>query len=127
VTVLDSGPTSRGTLAHVQIQPGSSTGAFTLTNAAGTGAPSDDDFKVTPAVTSFSPTSGPVGTVVQINGSAFTGARKVSFGGIAARAFTVDNDSTIHATVPPGALSGPIEVVTPSGKGSSSTSFTVTP
>jgi hypothetical protein len=127
IPVVDSGPTNRGTLAHVQIPAGASTGTFTLTNPAGTSAPSAKAFKVSPTVSSFSPSSGPKGSVVQINGSGFTGATKVSFGGKAAQTFTVDNDSTIHATVPPKAVSGPIEVTTPGGKGASSSSFTVTP
>jgi len=127
IPVDDSGPTNRGTLAHVTIPAGASTGTFTLTNPAGTSAPSAKAFKVTPTVTSFSPSSGPKGSVVQINGSSFTGATKVTFGGKAAQTFTVDNGTTIHATVPPKAVSGPIEVTTPAGKGASSTSFTVTP
>jgi hypothetical protein len=127
VPVDSSGPTNRGTLAHVTIPAGATTGTFTLTNAAGTSAPSAKAFKVTPTVTGFSPSSGPKGSVVVINGSGFTGATKVTFGGKAALSFTVDNDGSIHATVPPKAVSGPIGVQTPSGKGASTASFTVTP
>jgi hypothetical protein len=127
IPVIDSGPGPTGTLAHVSIPPGASTGTFTLTNAAGTSAPSAKAFKVTPSVTGFSPSSGPKGSVVTITGSAFTGATKVSFGGKAAQTFTVDSSTQIHATVPPKAVSGPIEVTTPAGKGASAGSFTVTP
>ena len=66
----------------------------------------------TPVVTSVSPSSGspatsstasattPGGTSVTITGQNFTGATAVDFGGVAATAFTVDNDTTISATSP---------------------------
>jgi photosystem II stability/assembly factor-like uncharacterized protein len=67
-------------------------------------------------ITSFSPTAGALGTVVTINGSNFTGATSVSFGGIPASAFTVVSDGVIQATVGGGA-SGAIVVGTPTGAG----------
>ena len=72
------------------------------------------------------PTSGEVGTVVRILGSGLTGATGVSFNGVAA-VFDVVSGSEITATVPTGATSGKIEVVTPSGTLSSNTSFRVLP
>ena len=70
--------------------------------------------------------SGEVGTVVRILGSGLTGATGVSFNGVAA-VFDVVSGSEITATVPTGATSGKIEVVTPSGTLSSNTSFRVLP
>ncbi len=58
-----------------------------------------------------------------INGSAFTGATQVSFGGIAAPGFTVNSYSQLTATVPAGVKSGPIVVSNKWGKGTSSTRF----
>ena len=81
-------------------------------------------FKITPAVTSFTPTSGPVGTSVTITGQAFTGATAVKFGTVAAT-FTVNSATKITATVPTGAVTAKISVTTPGGTATSTTSFTV--
>src|SRR5215208_7003685 len=59
-----------------------------------------------PTVTSLNPTSGPVGTIVTITGTGFTGATAVEFNGVAASSFTVDSDTQIRATVPAGATTG---------------------
>jgi len=96
-------------------------------------------YELMPAITSFTPAGGPVGTVVDIQGSNFTGATSVLFDssiyssgtfpdypGIFA-SYTVDSSSEIHATVPAGATSGLIVVTTPDGAASTQTLFTVTP
>jgi len=76
----------------------------------------------------FTPTFGPVGTVVAITGASFTGATAVTFNGTAATSFTVASDTSITATVPTRATTGPITVTTPSGTSSPTTTrFTVTP
>ena len=81
-----------------------------------------------PSISDFSPPSGPVGTIVTINGSSFTGATDVRFNGtsVGAGNFTVGSDTQITATVPSGATTGPISVVGPGGTGTSSTDYTVT-
>ncbi len=79
-----------------------------------------------PTITSFTPTSGPVGTSVTITGTNFTGATSVTFNNVAAT-FTPPVTSTqITATVPSTATTGPIRVVTPGGTAVSATNFTVT-
>jgi len=80
----------------------------------------------TPTISSFTPASGPVGTAVSITGTGFTGASKVTFNGTSATTFSVGSDTSISATVPTGATSGPIAVTTGGGTGTSGTSFTVT-
>nr|WP_230678909.1 T9SS type A sorting domain-containing protein [Hymenobacter properus] len=81
---------------------------------------------VAPVVTSFTPTSGPVGTVVTITGTDFTAASTVSFNGTAATAVTFNSTTSLTATVPTGATTGPITVATAYGSSTSTTSFTVT-
>ena len=78
-----------------------------------------------PTINSFSPTSGAIGTAVTLTGSALTGASKVTFNGVSA-SFAVDSDSKITTSVPSGATSGKIAVVTPAGTTTSASSFTVT-
>jgi PKD repeat protein len=85
----------------------------------------EDTVDATPTIRSFDPTSGPVGTSVTITGTDFTGATAVAFDGTPA-AFTVQSATSIVASVPSGATSGPISVTTPSGTGTSSSPFTVT-
>jgi uncharacterized repeat protein (TIGR03803 family) len=73
------------------------------------------------------PASGKVGASVNILGSNLTGATSLSFNGTVA-AFTVVSSSEITTTVPSGATSGTIQVVTPgSGTLSSNLPFTVIP
>jgi uncharacterized repeat protein (TIGR03803 family) len=89
------------------------------------GSASKGPFAVEPKITSFTPTSGPVGTEVKISGTTFTGASKVAFDGVDATSFEVVNDSEVDAIVPSGAKTGAIEITTPGGTGTSTTNFTV--
>ncbi len=77
-----------------------------------------------PVVTDFTPASGPIGTAVTIGGSNFTGTTNVAFNGVAAT-FSNVTSTNLSATVPVGALSGPISVSTPDGTGASSNSFII--
>jgi uncharacterized repeat protein (TIGR03803 family) len=72
------------------------------------------------------PTSGKVGAAVIILGTNLTGATKVSFNGIAAT-FTVVSSSEIKTTVPNGATTGTVTVVTPSGTLKSNVIFRCSP
>ncbi|MEM8486326.1 MAG: IPT/TIG domain-containing protein [Bacteroidota bacterium] len=78
----------------------------------------------TPEILSFSPEIGPVGGSVTILGNYFTGAQQVYFNGLPA-SFEVEDDQTIKATVPEGATSGEISVLTPGGFGRSAKAFEV--
>ena len=106
------------------VVPASGTkGTVTVTTPSGT-LKSKQTFTVVPVISSFTPTSGPVGTKVTITGSGLTGASKVSFGGVSA-AFTVNSGTQITATVPSGAVTGKIKITTAGGSVTSSGIFTV--
>jgi hypothetical protein len=79
-----------------------------------------------PTVTGLSPDSGPTagGTAVTITGNGFTGASAVSFGSTPAANFTVNSDTSITATAPPG-LAGTTDV-TVTTLGSTSTGIPIT-
>jgi uncharacterized repeat protein (TIGR03803 family) len=72
------------------------------------------------------PNAANVGAKVTILGTNLTGATKVSFDGIAA-AFTVVSSTEVTTTVPTGATSGSVTVVTPKGTLTSNVPFRVTP
>jgi uncharacterized repeat protein (TIGR03803 family) len=71
------------------------------------------------------PVAGPVGKSVLILGNGLTGSTSVTFNGVEA-AFTVESDTYIKATVPTGATTGTVSVVTPSGTLNSNPQFVVT-
>jgi hypothetical protein len=107
----------------------------TVTNPDGTSTPtSADEFTYTaapaPSVSGLSTTSGPVigGTDVVVIGSYFTGASDVQFDGVSASSFTVLSDSAIDAIAPASSGTVDVQVVTPSGTSSTSSSdeFTYT-
>jgi RHS repeat-associated protein len=81
-----------------------------------------------PVITALVPATGPIGTLVAIQGQSFAttpGGNQVRFNGVAAvvRGATA---TTITATVPPGAATGPVTVTTAQGVALSPTPFTVT-
>jgi len=78
-----------------------------------------------PVITSFTPTSGAPGTVVNINGGNLDRINNAGFGGFAASALTLLSPSLAQATVPQGAVTAPITVSGPDGSASSSTPFQV--
>ncbi len=70
-----------------------------------------------PTIASIDPPAGRVGTVVTIHGSDLGNVQAVTFDGVAS-AFSAGTPSTLTATVPAGATTGPIEVVTQAGRAS---------
>ncbi len=72
------------------------------------------------------PSSAKVGKPINILGSSLTGATNVTFNGAPAT-FTVLSASLITATVPEGATTGTVQVVTPGGTLSSNVPFRVFP
>jgi uncharacterized repeat protein (TIGR03803 family) len=106
------------------VPDGATSGSVTVATSGST-LKSNQVFRVTPQITSFSPTNGPVETEVTINGESFTGATSVAFGGVNATNFKVDSYTQITATVPGGSKTGKITVTTPGGTATSAGSFTV--
>ena len=91
-------------------------------------APATDPAPATaPAIRSFAPTHGTVFTRVDLAGSGFQGATKVTFGGVEASVFAIPSGGLLYAAVPSGAGTGPIEVTTPLGVVASPGSFEVDP
>src|SRR5437870_5017904 len=115
------------TTIQATVPTGATTGPLSVTTPAGT-ATSSAAFTMVPppTITSFAPTSGPVGTNVTINGTSFTGATAVAFNALSA-SFTVTSATAIQATVPVGATTGPLSVTAPGGAATSSAAFTVVP
>jgi len=106
------------------VPSGATTGHISVTTPIETAASAANfTVSVPPQITGFSPSIGPVGTIVTITGVGFTGATSVSFNGKAAK-LTVNSDTQITATVPKGATTGPISVTTAVGTATSS-DFTV--
>ncbi|MGI4875566.1 MAG: FG-GAP-like repeat-containing protein [Janthinobacterium lividum] len=85
-----------------------------------------------PTIASFTPASGPVGTVISLMGTNLLGATKVTFAGTAsnvATGFTVASSTSLTGiVVPSGAATGTLTVTTAGGTSAASTqTFTVTP
>lgn len=104
--------------------------ALNMSGPGSTGTVYFDDFVfeswLKPVIEGFTPASGLVGSSVTITGSNFTGATAVRFGGVDATSFTTDSATQITATVPNGAQTGPITVVSAFGSAASAGDFTVT-
>jgi len=109
------------------VPTGATTGTVTVVTPNGT-LKSNLIFYVdaAPQIKTFTPKSGPVGTVVTITGVNFTQTTAVTFDGVAATDFTVNSSKKVTATVPTGAKTGKIAITTPAGTATSTASFTVT-
>ncbi|HYS16460.1 MAG TPA: Calx-beta domain-containing protein [Candidatus Binatia bacterium] len=92
------------------------------------GGTGDETCFIAPEISSFTPTSGPIGTEVIIIGIGFSRATSVVFNATPATQFAVNSDRQIRATVPAGATvgAGKITVATPVGADVSSSDFVVT-
>jgi cytochrome c peroxidase len=107
------------------VPAGATTGPISITTPGNGAIATTTRFTITPAINSFAPTFGGIGSGVTITGTNFSGATAVSFGG-RATTFTVNNSGTITATVPAGASTGSISVTTLDGTATSASNFTVT-
>jgi uncharacterized repeat protein (TIGR03803 family) len=109
-----------------KVPTGAKTGTVTVVRPSGS-LNSIQSFKVTPTISSISPTGGPIGTVVTVTGTGLTQTTKVTIGGVKATTFTVKSDSSVSVTIPTACKTGKITVTTNGGSATSSTSFNVTP
>src|SRR5688572_9895144 len=64
------------------------------------------------SITGFTPATGAIGSTVTITGTNFTNVTEVKFNTASAVSFTVNSTTQIIATVPTGATSGSIRVIT---------------
>lgn len=122
---------------YARVPLNATTGKISVTNAGGT-ATSVANFTVSPRITSFTPTTGPAGTIVTITGANLTGATAVAFNGLSAGPLVADvvtagsgyqivSATQIKAVVPVGATTGKISVTNSFGdSGVSATDFVVT-
>jgi hypothetical protein len=97
-------------------------GNVSVTNQFGTGVLAGFVFQPPPTITSFTPSTGIIGTSVTITGANFNNVSSVSFGGVLATSFTVNSSTSISAIVPEGAT-GSIKVITLWGEATSSANF----
>ncbi len=96
---------------------------LSVTSAGGTSS-SLGLFTLLPSIRSFSPSSGPVGTTVTIQGSGLAGARSASINGSPA-VLTRLSATAVSIVIPAGATSGQVVITTGAGTATSAASFTV--
>ena len=111
-----------GTSLTVAAPAGVTTGPVVVT-AAGT-ASNGVLYTAAPIITAFTPASGLIGTSVTIAGTDLNLPTQVLFNGVSVP-FTPGSATQLTATVPVGASTGPVQVVTAHGSGTSAANFTV--
>ena len=135
VTVPQAGGTAASTLVYVRLTGAAagpyagnvtvaSTGATTV-NVAVTGTVTGAT-TTAPTIISFTPISGPVGTMVTVTGTNLTGAIGATINGMAGTNFMTMSATSVMFDVPTGATSGVITVTTAAGTATSTGTFTVT-
>jgi hypothetical protein len=122
-------------ITGVVVPAGAQTGPVSVTTPKGTGTSTAIFTFIVippPTITSFTPTSGPVGTRLTINGTDLARTSVITFAGstqnTVTSGFTVNSAGTqiTGVVVPAGAQTGLVRVTTPLGTSNSPTSFTVT-
>jgi uncharacterized repeat protein (TIGR01451 family) len=112
---------SNNTTLGAVVPFGAQSGPVSVTTPAGT-TNSAVRFYAPPAISVFNPTHGLPGTNVTVTGQNFLDATFVRFNGSNA-VFTVLNNTTLTATVPANAQTGPLTVVAPAGTNTSAQNF----
>lgn len=115
-----------------EVPVGATTGRITILSALGndsTATPFTIITLVQPVITSFSPSSGPVGTTVTILGDNFVSpaqVQSVTFNGVPITVGFILSNTELEVEVPSGATTGRIQVTTANGVATSATDFIVT-
>ncbi len=107
------------------VPDGATTGFVTVTMSSGS-LKSNQIFRVEPQILSVSSSSGPAGTALVVTGESLTKTYAVTFG-VPKASFTVNSDTQLTVTVPPGAQTGKFAVLTSGGTAYSPDCFVVTP
>lgn len=82
---------------------------------------------VGPTISSISPTSGPIGTLITITGTGFNGVDIIKVGRKVLTSITGINSTTVSGVIPGGSLTGPIYIANSIGSDFNAVGFTVTP
>jgi hypothetical protein len=111
---------------QLEIPQGVTTGLFTIRRGGVVVASAPKPFEVVlaPAISGFSPTSGPVGTRVKIMGANFGPEARVLYGAQTVRVFS-NNGTTLEVEIPRNATNQVFTVRTRGGDVSSQTAFQV--
>ncbi len=107
------------------VPTGALAGPITLTTVNGTNVTSAP-FIVAPTISDYQPAQAKPGVSIVILGSNFTNVSRVQFAGGVDAVYTVVASNRITATVPLGAVSGPVKVTNPGGDSSTTRAFVVT-
>jgi hypothetical protein len=104
------------------------TGKVGVTTPTGTTTSATDLIVIRqPAITSFSPTMGPEGTLVTLTGANLAGVNQVAFHGTPVAAITILSASSIRVAVPPGTTTGKLAIGNEQGDALSTGTYTVAP
>jgi large repetitive protein len=117
---------TNNTTLGAAVPAGVTSGPISVVTPGGTAvAASNLWFYAAPSISSFSPFHGLPGTNVLITGLNFVGVTNVFFNGKPASAFSAASSTTLSATVPTNATTGPISVAGPAATAVSASSFVI--
>jgi uncharacterized repeat protein (TIGR01451 family) len=125
----NANPNADGTQISVQVPFGATNGLFSVTSSTGT-TNSPGPLTIIgpgPYIADFTPSSGGMGTTIQIDGRFFLSATNATFNGVPGNNFVVNGDLIIHVDAPPGVTSGRIAVNSPKGTYVTSSNFFAPP
>ncbi len=124
VQVVESAQTAKTQLS-IRVPAGATTGKIVIGTTNGI-ATSTLNFTVGPFISGFTPTSGPVGSWVQITGAGFDQNTRVFFGNVESLNRNSPAPNLLNATVPTGATNARISVVSTTATNRTVRSFLVT-